>query len=232
MKLNRNKVFRVRMDKLFSWSEIGSVPDKPGIYAWYYLPEITDFDLEWTIKRLCELRDRGDRKSATEETENFFEKAIFRYFQEAPFLAELKGPLKPHYEGVLDHKPSISPPLVDRIIEEPERLYTIKEVLEASAPGFSRPIYIGMSGRLRTRVGHHKKLIEHYRENSPPAVVDSTDPPSIKHRDQNFAQMISVRNIVPSRLSVVVRIIGSTSHRYVDLENILNRIHYPLLGRN
>lgn len=220
------------MDKVFSWSEIGSVPDKPGIYAWYYLPEITDFDLERIIKRLCALRDRGDRKSATKATENFFETAIFRYFKEDPFCAVLRGPLKPYYEGVLDHKLSISQTLVDRIIEEPERLYTIKEVLEASAPGFSRPIYIGMSDRLRTRVGRHKKLIEHYRETSPPAVVDSTDPQSIKHRDQSFAQLISVRNIVPSRLFVMVRIIGSTGHRYVDLENILNRIHYPLLGRN
>ena len=40
------------------------------------------------------------------------------------------------------------------------------------------------------------------------------------------------RNILPAQLFVVINIIKDNGKRYIDLENILNRIHYPLLGRN
>lgn len=220
------------MDRMFHWSEVASVPDEPGIYAWYYSPEITDFDLEATTEAVRRLRGDGDRQAAGEAVETFLERAIFRYFHEEPFSAVLRGPLKPSYEGTLAHRPSMSTNLVDRIIEDPERLRTIKHILEASAPDFASPIYIGMSERLRRRLGHHKKLIERYRESRPSPLAGVGERLHDERRDQSFAQQVSERNIAPSRLFVMVKVISDVGNRYVDLENILNRIHYPLMGRN
>ena len=31
---------------IYSWHEIGDAPAAPGVYAWYYTPEITVFDLD------------------------------------------------------------------------------------------------------------------------------------------------------------------------------------------
>ncbi|MER9700761.1 hypothetical protein [Mesorhizobium sp. M0146] len=116
--------------------------------------------------------------------------------------------------------------MLDRIVEEPARLATIRQVLEASAPHFASPIYIGMSEKLRLRLKRHKALIEKYGELPDIALSEE------EQRDQSFAREVRARNIPPSRLFVVATVISGPPGTYVDIENILNRIHYPLLGRN
>jgi hypothetical protein len=86
-------------------------------------------------------------------------------------------------------------------------------------------MYIGMSEGLRTRLKRHKSLIEKFGE-----LPDSDSEEG--QRDQSFAREIRARNIPPSRLFVVATVIPDLPGVYVDIENILNRIHYPLLGRN
>jgi hypothetical protein len=218
----------VRKSKMtiFSWHEIGDVPAEPGVYAWYYTPEITAFDLERLIAQIVTLKEQGATAAAKEAVRAFLDETIFSYFREQPYTAHLRAPLKPRYEGRIEHTPTMSESLLDRLVENPTRLATIREVLEASAPDFASPLYIGMSERLRTRLGQHKALIERYGE-MPSIGLTEED-----QRDQSFAREVRARSIPPPRLFVVVRTIPGPAGAYVDIENILNRIHYPLLGRN
>jgi len=215
------------------WTEISNVPQKPGVYAWYYLPEITEFDLQQTISRIRVYWDDDDIEAALETVKSFLQNFLFQYFQEEPYQAILRGSLKPKYEGSIEHKPELSEELLKRIVEEPERLITIKQVLEESAPDFASPIYIGMSENLSSRLKHHKKLIEKYSSQLlNQNISNRTNKRDGEDRDQSFAMRICSRHIPPTRLFVTISILGDVGKRYVDIENILNRIHYPLLGRN
>jgi hypothetical protein len=211
---------------IYSWQEIADVPMSPGVYAWYYTPEITSFDLDRVTSELKATKAAEGSAAAKEKASVFLEETVFRYFKERPYNAELSGPLKPRYEGQMEHRPALSDTLLDRIVEEPSRLTTIRDVLEASAPNFASPIYIGMSEKLRVRLSRHKSLIEKYGEL--PAHGGSAE----EQRDQSFAREIRARSIPPTRLLVVTKVISGPIRAYVDIENILNRIHYPLLGRN
>lgn len=220
------------MDTRFAWSEISMIRDVPGIYAWYYLPEITNFDLNKTVESVQSLVLSRRRDEAKSVIEQFLYQFIFSYFTEQPYTAILRGPLKPSYEGQLQHQPGLSSTMIERLLDDPERLRTIKDVLENSAPDFASPIYIGMSERLGTRIKRHRHLIERYREQRPSTTFAAEAMLSSEQRDQGFAREIAEREINPQRLFVSIRAIGASGNRYVDLENILNRIHYPLFGRN
>jgi hypothetical protein len=212
--------------KIYRWQEIEDVPLGAGVYAWYYTPEITAFDLECITAKITELKALGDSTKAKEAIRAFLDEHVFQYFREQPFTVRLHGPLKPRYEGQIDHMPTLSENLLDRIVDDPARLTTIRDVLEASVPDFASPIYIGMSERLRDRLRQHKVLIERYGE------VPSGSLTEDDQRDNSFASEICARSIPRTRLSVGVKIISGPPRTYIDIENILNRVHYPLLGRN
>lgn len=210
----------------YSWHEIGDVPAQPGVYAWYYTPEITAFDLDRIEAEVTALKAADATCAAKDAVRAFLDQNVFSYFREQPYAAQLRGPLKPRYEGQIEHKPSLSDSLLERIVEEPARLATIRDVLEGSAPHFASPIYIGMAEKLRARLKQHKALIEKYGE------LPDLGASEEERRDQSFAREVRSRNIPPSRLFVVAKVISGSPGAYIDIENILNRIHYPLLGRN
>ena len=214
---------------IYSWTEIINVPSKPGVYAWYYSPEITDFDLQDTINKILMFKSVNNMDEAQEIVKTFLNNYLFRFFQEEPYHATLRGSLKPKYEGTVEHTPELSEDLVARIVDEPERLTTVRQVLEKSTPNFSSPLYIGMSKNLNGRLKTHKKLIEKYCSQVNPNDFNIKD---AEDRDKNFAMRVCSRNIYPTRLSVAINVLEDIGERYVDIENILNRIHYPLFGRN
>ena len=197
-----------------------------GVYAWYYSPEITAFDLERVMSQVDELLASAGSAAAKEAVRLFLEKSIFQYFREQPYDAQLRGPLKPRYDGTIEHVPVLSESMLDRIVEDPRRLATIRAIMESSAPDFASPIYIGMSDCLRTRLKQHKSLIEKLGE------LPQPDPKSDLQRDHSFAREVRSRQIPPTRLFVMTKVISDQPGTYIDIENILNRIHYPLLGRN
>ncbi|MDX2040259.1 MAG: hypothetical protein SF097_03375 [Acidobacteriota bacterium] len=210
----------INIQKLL-WAEVYTAPDSPGIYAWYYNPEITLFDLEEAIKRLEELIQSANQNEARCYVRELLDSRLFQYFRELPYLARIAGPLKPTHEGYLEHKHDISESLVSRVVENPQRLRLIREVLEVSAPHFASPLYIGMSDNLRERLSKHKSLIEKYRSKSP-----------TNTGDMGFAAQVVQRRIPPERLFVVICELADLDGDPVDIENILNRIYYPILGRN
>ena len=215
----------------FIWSQLGNVPDKPGIYAWYYSPEITMFDMTKFVEGVKQMSSEGKIADAQDLIRRFLDKYLFGFFKEDPFFAQLSGALKPSYEGELRHRTTISPSLVNRLCENPERLRVIREVLELSTPHFASPIYIGMSAEgLRGRIGTHKSLIERLRKRS--SANDTAEDDIGDTGDAGFAKRIVKRGIPPERLFVTTCVVDSQDDIHVDIENILNRIYYPILGRN
>lgn len=214
------------MTRMYAWRDVAAVPALPGIYAWYYNPEITTYDLGVISADVKRLKEAGDRPGAEAAMRRFLEQTVFRYFREQSFTATLRAPLMPRYEGRIEHQPTLSASLIERLVDDPDRLAVLKEVLGASVPDFASPLYIGMSRLLRDRVARHKSLIE---RGSRPASTVTEDG---FEDDHSFAAEVLARGIPPTRLSVAIRTVEASSGAYVDLENVLNRIHRPLLGRN
>jgi hypothetical protein len=207
------------------WADIVNAPALPGVYAWYYSPEITDYDLEQTISRLKECRD-ADRSGAEALVRETLDNRVFRHFREDPYQAVIEGPLKPAYTGTLEHTFRVSGGLVQRIVDDPDRLRTIRNVLDMSAPMFASPLYMGMATELRTRLATHKSLIERYRR------LHRQEVEPARNTDAGFAWQIAKRKIPPDRLIVFTCTTPADDKTAVDIENILNRIYYPILGRN
>ena len=214
---------RTSPSRLFKWAEIARVPPQPGVYAWYYLVDITDFDIKRAVEKVNEYKQLGDSRAAERVIEEFLDRFVHRYFAEAPYRALIRGPLKPRYEGELGYVPESSEALVRRITDAPDRLWTLQGVLRRAVPNFASPIYIGMSDNLQVRLNTHRRLIEQYRAGQSTSFGFGTD--------QNFARRVVERDLSPSGLRVAVEVIPSTETEYIDAENILNRINYPILGR-
>ena len=217
---------------IFFWREISSVPAEPGVYAWYYRLDISTFDVDATVENIKQANANGDAAKSEIIMRNFLLERIFRYFEEDPYIATIRGPLKPKYHGTLHQQSQISDSLIERLVQSPERLFIIKSVLHDSAPLFASPLYIGMSDKLRSRLARHKVLIERAISNpskNQPSIFGSEDPETL---DNCFAHSVAERRIPPTNLFVVVQPMTNVGDAHIDIENILNRINFPLLGRN
>lgn len=214
---------------IFTWREIQKVPNCGGVYAWYFRPEIADYDCNKFVENLNALASNPEQ--CVDYIRQFLKSRLFNFFQEQPYISEIYGPLKPSYKGEIVHQNSISESLVERLRNEPERIFKIKNILEKSVPNFSSPLYIGMSKNLNKRLSTHKKLIEKYLENPNTSFIDSEASQQLL-REHSFAKEIVQRGMSPALLSVYVQSMADVSDEWVDVENLLNRIHFPLLGRN
>jgi hypothetical protein len=213
-------------NQTLAWSEIGKAPDLPGIYAWYFHPELTDHDINFLINKIKE-----NPSNAAKEIRSFFTERLFKYFMQKPYEVELTGQLKPRYSGTVEHVQEISESLIKRIKENPEKLFSIRNILQQSAPMFASPLYVGMSVSIRQRVLQHSNFIKKYKEsfNNPLLRVFDDE---VLSEEKSFAQRVVERGIPSSRLFLVYQTTGTDLDIQVDVENIINRIYYPTLGRN
>ena len=95
------------------WSELSDVGADPGVYAWYYTPRISGFDLIQVTDRI---RTAGDTESARSIVKKFQERHIFQPFVETPYNVSFFGPLKAKYVGTAEHQPEITKSPVERLI--------------------------------------------------------------------------------------------------------------------
>jgi hypothetical protein len=210
------------------WWTIDKAINKPGVYAWYYKPQLTNHDIDVLITTLktAEAVTRGDL------VREFLQRHIFDPLSDGPYTAAIRGPLKPTYEGALHIKAAISDDAVARIASNPERLRQIKAILEASVPDFSSPIYIGMATNLQRRLVSHKAAINRLKHTVHPAVELDETVSEDQYPTQSFAAEVVRRNLSVNNLIAVTQTTEFLSDEYKDAENILNRLSFPICGRN
>ena len=210
------------LEKL-TWPNLGEAPEKPGVYAWYVRLVLGEADLTEFESSVMKEQSSGGRPAYI--VEDMLTRHFFHPFRETPYTVNLTGPLKPRYAGELKHEPAASAGLVDRLIDDPSRLRPLAHVLGAAAPYFTAPLYIGMASNLRGRLQQHKDRIIRFTNN-----------PGSLHNEESasgFAEQVVQRNFNPTQLFVQYLVVDNiNADEQVDLENILNRINFPIFGRN
>lgn len=220
---------RVSRIRKLRWVDLQQAPASPGVYAWYYEPEITDFDLDAALIAIRERTAAGDRVGAEAVVNTLLSDHVMSYFRQDPFDVVLSGPLKPRHVGSAEHDQRLSPALVQRLLEDPDRLRPLRDILGGTAPYFASPLYVGMSDNLRSRLARHRTLIEKFRrEGFRRAPADATG----QSEEAGFARRVVGRRIPPDRLFVMTCETDQVVDLHLDLENLFNRMYYPILGRN
>lgn len=209
---------------LLQWEQIAQTPDSAGAYAWYYTPRIAKFDIE-KIEKEIKTIGAHDRREAHDILKAFLSTRLFSTFEEHPYDVSIKGKLKPSYKGQLQHQFSVSDSLVNRLVDEPERISDIFKYIEKMVPLFASPLYVGMADNLKRRLSQHVNLIIRFRDSGVPSAEGSVD--------AGFAAEVVRRNMSPQNLSVSIYPVDDKFDRvHADVENILNRILHPVIGSN
>lgn len=215
---------KVPTGRTLTWSEIDLAPETPGVYAWYSRLVISKADIDDIVKRIQIARQESEAK-ARMEVEEALDRFIFSPYRETPYQVALRGQLKPKFSGEVLHEPSKSDSLIGRLASNPERFRTVSEVLKSAAPWFTAPLYIGMAINLRSRLKQHRNKIVDLRDLQALASIDDA-------AEAGFANQVVARNFDPTNLFVHIAEVDVDTGEHNDLENILNRINYPIFGRN
>jgi hypothetical protein len=215
---------KVPVGRALTWAEIDLAPETPGVYAWYSRLAISKADIDAIVNSVNEAKLSGDAK-AREAVEDALDRFIFSPYRETPYQVALRGQLKPKFSGEVMHEPSKSESLVGRLAANPERFRAISDILKTAAPWFTAPLYIGMAINLRSRLKQHKNKIVELRDIQGHGSVDDVT-------EAGFANQVVARNFDPTNLFVHIAEVNVDTGEHNDLENILNRINYPIFGRN
>lgn len=217
----------------YRFHELNQVSEVPGCYSWYYRLELASRDIQACLQQVGQA-ESPEAKNAIIEA--FLRQRLFKHYTETPYRVSLEGRLKPPYEGDVHNQFRVSSSLLQRIAEDPERLFRLKTLLFESVPIFASPIYIGVAKDLRQRLLRHKSLIEKFANAAAIGVVEADTqeaPDEETAKDHSFAREVaSIRKFSSANLVVYTFPIEIDEHVRYDLENVLNRINYPLCGRN
>lgn len=206
---------------------LGSVTEKPGIYAWYYRATIPEKDIEILYRSIqASGLANGER---TAQVVAFLKRTVLDYFQETPYAVSIQGKLKQSYSGEIDYVVPNLEGLATRLAEKRSRMTVLKEALETSVPLFAAPLYIGSSKNLRLRISQHASLIEKYRSTSDSSSIETDD---AEEEMAGFAHQVAQRKMLPQGLVVTTLAFDCEEKEYLDIETLLNRLYFPLLGRN
>lgn len=199
-----------------------------GVYAWHYNLRFSKYDLSKFVEhvRSSEFQEeQTDNKRSY--VENFLNDKLLSLFKYPDYRAKISGPLLPKYSGTLNHRIEITKSLVDRLIENPDSIKDISQALSNLSPEFSSPLYIGMASNIAKRLLQHKEMMVGMLGNDAYQGV-----PDITPEERNFAERINQRGFVHDNLFVCVETVSVDGMLHNSVENIMNRINYPVLGRN
>lgn len=209
----------------YKWNQIDSIPQRSGIYSWYLKLQISQADIDDVIQKVGVMKEESSEE-AKNIIERFINKFILNPYKEEPYEVLIKGKLKPRYNGlVYNDQNEISEILILKVLENPDVLYSLVNVISEVSPYFNSPLYIGMAGDLRKRLKQHKSNIIKLKENSAEISFDLKN-------DAGFARQVVSRNMNYANLFVHVAYCDIDNLDPSILENILNRINYPIFGRN
>lgn len=205
--------------------EVDLAPSGPGLYAWYHHIELNDADIEECEKRL----DAAASQAARDDMlDLFLREHVFHPYRETNYTVEVSGKLKPQYVGAIAHVPRLGTQFLQLLSSTPGQLGKLKRVLRAAVPLFASPVYVGVATKsLRVRLRAHRRLLLEFRERG------QRDPAELLDEDHSFAfEAICVRGFVPTDLMVFAMELDDAAEIARAAEYVLNRINYPLCGRN
>jgi hypothetical protein len=194
-----------KLSEMFEYRALEKVKKNPGIYAWY-----------------LDIDDKTDLKK--------FQK----FFSSKQFNVSIDGNLRESYEGK-----------VYPVMTSTEYNFKDLSILSGAVYEFGVPIYIGVSTNLFNRLLEHKKALEfelscgHSRSisklndgNSALISLDTNEESSI------FAKRVSESLIANDISAALLRVkviycpeIQDRSELFA-VEKFVNRLYYPILGRN
>lgn len=206
---------------MLHWEELGSVPQAPGLYAWYFAPRVPDADVEECIGKVIDSPDDGRN-----HVRRFLEDSVGSYYRQDEYEARLMGDLKPFYVGKVAHVRHWDGATLQKLVDNPSMLRDVCNFIPAALPEFMAPIYIGMSSDLRRRLREHKRAMLAESGRGPRVDVSDDWPESA----QRFTAEVVRRQMPVSDLRVAVKPISDGLDPAV-VEFLLNRLTYPLLGR-
>ena len=211
-----------------NYPDLSTAPQTSGVYAWYSSLTIWRSDLVEFEHRVNELK--GNRDQVYKYVEERLDSLVFRKYREDNYEITFWGPLKPKYQGEARHLSPASSSLIERLIDDPTRLQIIAYSVENAVPFFTAPLYIGMARNLRERLTKHKSLIDSlYDSQNSNKSKQTLDP---KDGDVGFARQVVARGFDPMSLVVYVQEVDVRTNEHIDVESILNRINFPIFGRN
>jgi hypothetical protein len=205
------------------------VPMRAGIYAWYGRIVVPD----------------PDRARATDTAglESLVREQIFARFQRQPYDITLSAALEPRFRGRVLHSPESLPPADGSADAISRAADAVSDFLARSfAPAFSAPIYVGKAVKqpLSSRIAQHLAGLREYLGRSAEYLETQRrglleDPMSLDPEEidaHSFAIEAAVRRFSPSRLFLVTYAPPTINPADIGLlENVVNRINYPICGR-
>jgi hypothetical protein len=217
-----------KMKKL-TWRQLNkeNIPNASGIYAWYYEHKIGHHDVETLIESISNSSSSTDKRK---HVVDFIERRVFSFYKETPYEATIFGQLKPRYQGQLVHQQCVSQGLSKKVADNPSILRGLRSLIAEVSYHFTSPLYIGMAKNLAVRLMRHKTLIESYRSEGQVSIKEHRDEETL--RDHNFASRIVEKRFLETNLYVLTEEVDDKYSLHVLIENILNRMNYPILGRN
>jgi hypothetical protein len=206
--------------KKFTFNEIESTPEEPGLYAWYleivFGKADTSAPDDWVV-RLTEYVEQHKRPD-------------LQIKAEAALGLKFSGRLK---HDVLEMKSEWQTVSAD-VIEN------VSDILARAVPIAASPLYMGIATKnLRNRLMSHKQLIKSIRDTgSVEAGSYASDINEEQQKaDRTFAERVVKRSIDVNTLAVHIMPLPQKDNtpeakKVLEMaEYILNRLYYPILGR-
>lgn len=171
--------------ELLTIADIPSLPESPGVYVWYVIPQIGRKDFEQqqgplgtdlgnqALRRLLydfsvNLRPRDLKTSAQSNFRDTWRGSLSAQLYDHSVTKLLTDEFSRdtfHYPGAA----------IEQTLRNPSARKTLVENLHAVTPFFWTPLYIGTSSNLRVRVDQHARAIRQLYDRVCQQAVDNED---------------------------------------------------------
>ena len=222
------------------FDRVGDAPRKPGIYAWYAVPNAGPQDwatadglrrfLAFHTRRYVTPTLRLDARTTFKRSwSGSLEETTSAYFDNALGLMEEPGPAPTHDEAAKGKTLSAA---VERVCADEQQREELVAALRAAIPVLASPLYVGISRNLRKRLQSHVRTFEQLESSD----ATEEDVAELLDEDKNFAARAFSRDFKADMLEVWCMPLELADVARADdivksVEFFLNRWHHPPLGR-
>jgi len=216
---------KITVMSLYKSDQIRKAPNAQGIYCWYIIPKLYEFDIKEFEKK----------SSSKEKIKEFIEEKILKFFKLPNYTVRVSAPLKPTFEGEVENVQRISDKPIDLIFQNIEVVKDINSFFNLNNSCFFSPVYIGKAKRIQDRLFQHKQLISDLKNATRTIEIElSSNDVKFDTSEFAFAKEFVKRSIPLDWLYFSYCDLSNSkiSESYEAIESIMNRINFPLMGRN